>query len=192
MAFFASFGTSFGPASRGVCPADEERRRKDDEAQSSSSRVAKLPERVRAWRGKVSVPALEMLALIHRDYERAGYVAVPLNPADLADRLDTTPEEARRLLAALTRSGAVVEEKRLKAPSTYRPELVPPGFSRAALPRDPVSEIGAAFEQVGNNFAKLKADLSSPGTYAARHAQAASEARSDLGARMGIRHGRRG
>jgi len=159
MAYFSSFGTSFGPAARGICPAEEALRLKDDVARSLNGRVAKLPEKVRAWRGKVEADALDMLALVHREYERVGYVAVPLNAGNLAEALGTTADDARRNLATPIKAGAVIEEKKLRAPPIYKPEMTPPALS---FRRDPVAKIGAAVERVNDDLARLEADLHRP------------------------------
>ena len=181
MALFSSFGVSFGPAARAICPAEEARRAKDDEARSLNGRVAKLPEKVRAWRGKVPADALNVLALVHREYERAGYVAVPLNAGDLAEALGTTADDARRNLATLIKAGAVIEEKRLRAPSIYKPEMTPPAL---IYRRDPVAEISAAVERVNEDLSRLKADLHRPSP---RGTHTSPDAVADLHARIGIR-----
>lgn len=180
MALFTSFGTSFGPA--GICPAEEARRVKDDEGRTASARVAKLPARVQAWRGKVGVDALEMLALIHREYERAGYSPVPLNTRDMAEALGgVSTDDVRRRLASLIEAGAVEETKRLRAPSLYKPEMAPP----ALLDRpDPVRAISAAVDRINGDLARMKADLFRPsprGDHTSHHATA------DLHARIGLR-----
>jgi hypothetical protein len=97
-------------------------RKADDLTRAEQAKVAAMQPQTRQWADVLTLPQLELLDLMARDYAAEGLAAFPIRIADIARRLgDITTADAQRRLDALLDKGAVARQARLMQAPVYRP-----------------------------------------------------------------------
>jgi hypothetical protein len=123
-----SFGLSFAPSME---PSADQRRAKAD-ADAIQARRDALPVTLATWAERLSFGEMEALAAVERMYAANGKQPLTIPRAHLAEHLNTSPDDAEKLLHALTKAGAVTRLNQFYDLPLYTPVPAPPAPTRSA------------------------------------------------------------